>query len=178
MGVPYFAPTFQSHFGLILSSSNGNSAVIGSLFQSHFGLILSRFRPFLADLSFRSFNPILVWFYRNAAPTASAYETTFQSHFGLILSHPDSILTSPIHSFQSHFGLILSLHMSDHRSICNYLSIPFWSDFITKAADYQAHKDPNFQLSIPFWSDFIWMRRKRTGVWLRFQSHFGLILSR
>ncbi len=79
-----------------------------------------------------SFNPILVWFYRRRKRYSGNSLLRFQSHFGLILSQGSS--------------------EKSWLSITE-LSIPFWSDFITK---------PKFPILLDLNT---------------FQSHFGLILS-
>ena len=76
-----------------------------------------------------SFNPILVWFYRD--------RNGKDREKG---------------NFQSHFGLILSDFVGGEKDGRTTLSIPFWSDFILrkKLIEYYGK-----ELSIPFWSDFI-----------------------
>ena len=75
---------FWSDFILPLCRSLRASACI---FQSHFGLILSLPEEGKKVFVRYTFNPILVWFYRQTAPSGSGSTwNNFQSHFGLILS--------------------------------------------------------------------------------------------
>ena len=55
-------------------------------FQSHFGLILSSSDKVAAYSQYHSFNPILVWFYLDMLVKTQIFAPAFQSHFGLILS--------------------------------------------------------------------------------------------
>ena len=61
--------SFQSHFGLILSSDVITLINLYMRFQSHFGLILSKCWRFDYEKRKSAFNPILVWFYRHISCT-------------------------------------------------------------------------------------------------------------
>ena len=146
---------FQSHFGLILSATVEYVEKItqSNAFQSHFGLILSNYIYSLKNDSGRSFNPILVWFYRSIAYPWSCLLTTFQSHFGLILSLSESFATP----------------------VSILLSIPFWSDFIIPNELAKAISNITFNpILVWFYPRRACCSHSRAG---RFQSHFGLILS-
>ena len=125
------------------------------VFQSHFGLILSYSKVLFQDLKTLSFNPILVWFYREWKKVADVHDNALTFNPILVwfyqslaftrrwkswsLSIPfwsDFIFVGCLYyiiklfTFQSHFGLILSLNILSYKIITWKLSIPFWSDFI------------------------------------------------
>ena len=128
---PCESQSFQSHFGLILSSwytfTNASFSFLSipfwsdfiwveyysqkttSSFQSHFGLILSALFSFHPKRNLRTFNPILVWFYRLPCCRADegfiSLSIPFWSDFIRSWSHHPWWDNN---SFQSHFGLILS----------------------------------------------------------------------
>ena len=193
---------FQSHFGLILSLTH--SAGIRNikwpfnpiLVWFYQGLRLQRYGnlgelsiPFWSDFilaenpnklldAIKAFNPILVWFYHTSLNACIGIKrhTCFQSHFGLILS-----LGSPLYIDHQilPFNPILVWFYLINSSIIQFtilfLSIPFWSDFILSRL---LTLGCLFRLSIPFWSDFIrCLQSSASFQSVRFQSHFGLILS-
>ena len=111
-----------------------------------------------------TFNPTMVWFYheynRRESIEQLLMQTFFQSHYGLILSSKlcqrrSSEVQFCTRRFQSHYGLILSYTCCcTRRNGGEMLSIPLWSDFISK------HNIVN---------------RQQRSI---FQSHYGLILSK
>ena len=147
---------FQSHFGLILSGNLAEKLAEYILLSIPFWSDFISFYDMLSTtFQTRTFNPILVWFYLYVFVFSSQYEIHFQSHFGLILSKLKFREDNVADFFQSHFGLILSsffcfglfncvssfnpiLVWFYHRKRVvlkmdfDILSIPFWSDFISK----------------------------------------------
>ena len=89
-------------------------AGIGIIFQSHYGLILSNDPDRIREAKEKTFNPTMVWFYQ-------------------VILEFKSLTTS---FFQSHYGLILSQKRKNTLLIFTLLSIPLWSDFITKDLAY------------------------------------------
>ena len=124
------------------------------IFQSHFGLILSDFFQITTARRNETFNPILVWFYREiyggeSGRFLNALSIPFWSDFiGWSM-----FTMRRTCSFQSHFGLILSRGRLWREWLYQELSIPFWSDFIGNTDEQD------------------------NGGYESFQSHFGLILS-
>ena len=104
---------FQSHYGLILSFTTFAALYERrkNAFQSHYGLILSGFTPERDQKTQETFNPTMVWFYPKSCNWRNTPKRVFQSHYGLILS------------FFSYDLLCIN---------CYILSIPLWSDFITR----------------------------------------------
>ena len=148
-------------------------------FQSHFGLILSTtsiaYHPQL-DIAF---NPILVWFYHFIVQLFQPFQTVlplsipFWSDF--IHYHLLTFNTSNTHSFNP--ILVWFYHFSS--SIClsssSVLSIPFWSDFINILLPGAVTEEVTFN-PILVW---FYLFRSHSPFFLvrDFQSHFGLILS-
>ena len=170
--------SFQSHFGLILSSVlQRRNWILRRNFQSHFGLILSFCKAAIPLYPRTPFNPILVWFYLSVRLPSRyipvllsiPFWSDFIANEDEVSEHGPALLSIPFWSdfilwlvqwqelgakfFQSHFGLILS-------NLCIMLLLTYWC------------------LSIPFWSDFIITFVRSEFAYIRtFQSHFGLILS-
>ncbi len=146
-----------------------------------------------------TFNPILVWFYREiiqrrlwkylklSIPFWSDFIVLYEPHSCGLHDEPfNPILVwfyllpagSPLASVNPFNPILVWFYRELHR--CSpllepHLSIPFWSDFI-QTFTLPALSTTN--LSIPFWSDFIGYEQKHSVVdIIHFQSHFGLILS-
>ena len=223
----YLAPVnkslypFQSHYGLILSLNATNAKILAECyFQSHYGLILSCSDGGSVLQYNKSFNPTMVWFYHVDEDEEDTVEVSFQSHYGLILSaykidygkfNVETFNPTMVWFYQRATGeLIRGWRPFNPTMVWFYrctaalrvhcagkLSIPLWSDFITRHRQAARHRA---QLSIPLWSDFIGLHKKRLGepltafnptmVWFYrwsmtdnesssyvFQSHYGLILS-
>ena len=216
-------------------------------FQSHYGLILSYQLPLREVQVLLTFNPTMVWFYRNVSlhdlsdhsslsiplwsdfidatyrivdiDYLSAFNPTmvwFYQNFIQEMPTYEQVLSIPLWSdfitdgwigkqiilktfnpTMVWFYLVYRLNI-ERVSRPQALSIPLWSDFIVKQCIH--HLLLKFLLSIPLWSDFIrffynylfllscllsiplWSdfifqvcRQERAN--LRFQSHYGLILS-
>ena len=168
---------FQSHYGLILSrQEHGGYRWFQRYFQSHYGLILSDLQRRLYIAEFGTFNPTMVWFYRekhsrNLFRLASFNPTMvwFYHELPQTGDMTDAFLSIPLWSdfidvetilrkiglmyFQSHYGLILSVHDV----------MPF-----AVARSFQSHYGLILSWISPLFSD---ARNKF------FQSHYGLILS-
>ncbi len=171
---------FQSHYGLILSSSTLPALLTTRFdFQSHYGLILSchavNFHSAVSALSIPlwsdficitrtqnraqnyPFNPTMVWFYPFPRP--------WERSRGGCLSIP----------LWSDF-ISVSYRLQQYAVECA-LSIPLWSDFILSGRELR-RINSEVSLSIPLWSDFIaWRILQKRLRSARFQSHYGLILS-
>ena len=145
-------------------------------FQSHYGLILSeKLRelkiklktelsiPLWSDfISFNrlsvhcyqnSFNPTMVWFYREPSQYVRRRAVRFQSHYGLILSAKNFECFGEAY-FQSHYGLILSwtlwktlqkLTEQSFNPTMVWFYLRLWKSIMQEKEC----------LSIPLWSDFI-----------------------
>ncbi len=198
-----YSKYFQSHYGLILSSTTSYKYTVIFNFQSHYGLILSTFDNQRGRKTIQhNLLSIPLWsdFIKIFTPDNNVNVHNFQSHYGLILSCYFSMMRkdlytafnptmvwfylsimikspSPIINFQSHYGLILSVNSKELYPYSASLSIPLWSDF-NILDDKPCEIKTTRELSIPFWSDFIFVPLVLC-VWstTAFQSHFGLILS-
>ena len=175
---PREGSNFQSHYGLILSDSRFRASNIHYFlsiplwsdfifsvrflhtyllifFQSHYGLILSLSEVSKCCIVILAFNPTMVWFY---------------------LLPPGKLVAAPISS----------------------LSIPLWSDFILLPVSFVVLVErfpfnptmvwfypfpkksppvcfPAFNPTMVWFYLFEWLWR--VEISLRFQSHYGLILS-
>ena len=109
-----------------------------------------------------------------------------------------TLLPQPSFIFQSHFGLILSQLLKVRKFQIYFLSIPFWSDFISVSGIYEMLFDKPFnpilvwfylnqarKIRIDIHNAFnpilVWFyqtyKRQTKNIFHCFQSHFGLILS-
>ena len=146
-----------------------------------------------------AFNPILVWFYLFEYRFKQFCNLLFQSHFGLILS---LLRAGTCRSTCISFNPILVWFYRNFSRFVGSgrytgLSIPFWSDFISSFCKdvlrnsgafnpilvwfYLSNATLSFVNALRFQSHFgliLSSRPRRCGCpWKCFQSHFGLILS-
>ena len=123
-------------------------------FQSHYGLILSKMIKLDEIVAWLAFNPTMVWFYHLLIYLTVLFVALFQSHYGLILS-----------------GIIVCFCESQYYA---FNPTMVWFYLNEKSTGNQK----STWLSIPLWSDFIRSKyNKRIKEKVRFQSHYGLILS-
>ncbi len=146
----------------------------------------------------RTFNPILVWFYREKPkPSALRPQKTFNPILVWFYHVPNRKTYKVLRSLSIPFWSDFILPSSSETLTCSILSIPFWSDFIPSFSipssftclTFQSHFglilscssisycEPLQSLSIPFWSDFIsrnsdWKSKESSGLSIPFWSDF------